>query len=119
MSIHDQQLDSIFHALADSTRRGILTQLAQGEAVVTELAEPYDMSLAAISKHLTVLEKAELIKRHKDGRIRRCELQAAPLETAADWITFYKQFWDAQLDSLENYLESSIKQTKKQDHKEK
>ena len=100
----DSELDSIFHALADTTRRGILARLAHGNAVVTELAEPFDMSLPAISKHLGVLEKAGLIQRHKDGRIRRCELNAGPLESAAEWIKFYRQFWEARFDSLENYL---------------
>lgn len=100
----DSQLDKVFHALSDSTRRAILARLAIGEAVVTELAEPFDMSLPAISKHLTVLEKAGLLQRHKDGRIRRCELNAEPLETASEWITYYEQFWNAQLNSLADYL---------------
>jgi len=100
----DSQLDSIFHALADTTRRGILARLAHGTAVVTELAEPFDISLPAISKHLGVLEKAGLIHRHKDGRIRRCELNAGPLESASDWIKYYRQFWGDRFDSLENYL---------------
>jgi len=106
-------LNSVFHALADGTRRAILAKLAQGDALVTELAEPFDMSLPAISKHLTVLEKAGLLSRHKDGRIRRCQLNAAPLESASEWIAFYKQFWDAQLDSLTDYLEGKAKQTTK------
>jgi len=101
----DAQLDRIFHALADTTRRAILARLSQGEALVTELAEPFDMSLPAISKHLNVLEKAGLLQRHKDGRIRRCQLNAGPLENAADWIKFYRQFWETQLDSLAEYLE--------------
>ena len=101
------QLDKVFHALSDSTRRAILARLANGDAVVTELAEPFDMSLPAISKHLTVLEKAGLLQRHKDGRIRRCELNAGPLETASEWIGFYKQFWNEQLNSLADYLEKN------------
>lgn len=103
----DVELDAVFHALADSTRRAILARLATGDAVVTELAEPFDMSLPAISKHLTVLEKAGLLQRHKDGRIRRCELTAEPLESASEWIGFYKRFWNAQLDSLAHYLEKN------------
>jgi len=102
----DPKLDNVFHALSDSTRRAILARLASGDAVVSELAEPFDMSLPAISKHLNVLEKAGLLLRHKDGRIRRCELVAGPLESAADWIQFYRQFWDSQLDSLADYLEN-------------
>jgi len=103
----DSDLDKVFHALADTTRRAILAKLANGDALVTELAEPFDMSLPAISKHLTVLEKAGLLHRHKDGRIRRCELNAGPLETAADWIKYYQQFWETKLDSLAEYLEKN------------
>ena len=109
----DSNLDNVFHALSDSTRRAILARLASGDAVVSELAEPFDMSLPAISKHLNVLEKAGLLLRHKDGRIRRCELVAGPLESAADWIQFYRQFWDSQLDSLADYLESHKKPSTK------
>lgn len=106
---NDSQLDKVFHALSDSTRRAILARLATGDALVTEIAEPFDMSLPAISKHLGVLEKAGLLQRHKDGRIRRCELNAAPLETASDWIRFYRGFWEAQLDSLNRYLDKNKK----------
>jgi len=106
-------LDNVFHALADGTRRAILARLAQGDALVTELAEPFDISLPAISKHLTVLEKAGLLSRHKDGRIRRCQLNAEPLESASEWIAFYKQFWNAQLNSLTDYLEGNAKETTK------
>lgn len=108
----DPKLDMVFHALADSTRRAILMRLANGDAVVSELAEPFDMSLPAISKHLGVLEKAGLLQRHKNGRIRRCELTAGPLETAADWIKFYRQFWESQLDSLADYLDGTNKPDK-------
>ena len=101
------QLDKVFHALADSTRRAILARLSTGEALVTEIAEPFDMSLPAISKHLGVLEKAGLLQRHKDGRLRRCVLNAAPLETAADWIHFYSNFWDAQFHSLSSFLDKN------------
>jgi DNA-binding transcriptional ArsR family regulator len=103
------QLNSVFHALSDSTRRAILARLANGEVQVTELAEPFDMSLPAISKHLGVLEKAGLLHRHKDGRIRRCELVAGPLENAADWVNVYRQFWETRLDSLARYLEKDKK----------
>jgi len=101
----DASLDSVFHALSDSTRRAILARLASGDALVTEIAEPFDMSLPAISKHLGVLEKAGLIQRHKEGRIRRCELNAGPLESASDWIRFYREFWESQFDSLAKYLD--------------
>ncbi len=103
----DAELNKVFHALSDTTRRAILARLSNGDVAVTELARPFDMSLPAISKHLSVLEKAGLLQRHKDGRIRRCQLIAGPLETAADWIKFYRQFWEAQLDSLTDYLEKN------------
>jgi len=101
-------LDRVFHALSDSTRRAILARLANGDALVTEIAEPFAMSLPAISKHLGVLEKAGLLHRHKDGRIRRCTLNSAPLETASKWIRFYQKFWDSQLDSLAHYLKIKV-----------
>lgn len=101
----DSELDQVFHALSDTTRRAILARLANGDVQVSELAEPFEMSLPAISKHLTVLEKAGLLHRHKNGRIRRCELNAGPLENASAWITFYRQFWETRLDSLAEYLE--------------
>ena len=106
--IHSEQLDRTFSALSDPTRRAILAQLTKGEAQVSDIAAPFGMSLPAISKHLNVLEKANLITRHKDGRLRRCQLTAVPLESAADWIRFYRQFWEAQLDSLANYLENPV-----------
>ena len=109
VNYRESQLNSIFHALSDSTRRAILARLANGEAQVTELAEPFAMSLPAISKHLSVLEKAGLLHRHKDGRIRRCELTAGPLEAAADWVNVYRQFWETRLDSLARYLEKDNK----------
>ena len=103
----NDQLDRTFSALSDPTRRAILARLANGEVLVGDIAAPFGMSLPAISKHLKVLEKANLIVRHKDGRLRRCQLTAEPLESAADWIHFYRQFWDAQLDSLTRYLDNT------------
>ncbi len=102
--MNNEQLDLTFSALADSTRRGILEQLANGQATVGELAQPYDMSMAAISKHLKVLEKAGLISRHKEAQWRRCKLEAAPLGGAAAWVQKYKKFWNQQLDQLDEYL---------------
>jgi len=102
-----ESLDSTFTALSDGTRRAILARLAKGEALVSELAQPFDMSLPAVSKHLNVLERAGLIRREKDGRIRRCYLQATPLKDVAEWLQFYQQFWGAQLDSLADYLQST------------
>jgi DNA-binding transcriptional ArsR family regulator len=99
-------LDATFGALADPTRRAILARLALGEATVTELAKPFDVSLPAVSKHLRVLESAGLLRREIDGRIHRCSLAPAPMKDAAAWIATYRAFWEAQLDALANYLES-------------
>jgi DNA-binding transcriptional ArsR family regulator len=97
-------LDRVFMALSDPTRRAILERLATADVAVTELAEPFDMSLPAISKHLDVLERAGLLSREKDGRIRRCHMQHEPLQQAADWIDWYRQFWDTRLARLDSYL---------------
>lgn len=102
-------LSLIFGALADPTRRDILERLAKGRATVGELSEPYEMSMAAISKHLKVLEKAGLISRTKEAQWRHCNFEGAPLKDASDWVGKYKQFWDQQLSSLYDYL-------KKQDY---
>jgi len=101
-----QALDAVFSALGDPTRRAILARLAQGETSVSALAEPHDMSLPAVSKHLGVLEKAGLVSREKTGRIVRCRLEPDPLKDAADWIAEYRRFWDEQLDALAGYLAS-------------
>lgn len=101
----ESELDLTFKALSDSTRRAIIARLAAGDALVTELAEPFDMSLPAVSKHLGILEKAGLIHREKDGRIRRCQLNTGPLKNSAEWIEYYKQFWESRFDALENYLD--------------
>ncbi|HYL64533.1 MAG TPA: metalloregulator ArsR/SmtB family transcription factor [Candidatus Methylomirabilis sp.] len=100
-------LDATFGALADPTRRAILARLAQSAAMVTELAEPFRVSLPAISKHLRVLESAGLLQREVDGRIHRCHLAAKPMKSAAAWIEQYRTFWESQFDSLAKYLESS------------
>jgi DNA-binding transcriptional ArsR family regulator len=97
-------LDATFGALADPTRRAILARLASGEAKVTELAEPFAMSLPAISKHLRVLESAGLLQREIDGRVHRCRLAAAPMKEAAAWIEKYRIFWENQFAALEKYL---------------
>ncbi len=101
------QLTATFQALADPTRRAILARLALGEASVGELAEPFRMSLPAVSKHLKVLEGAGFLAREKDGRVHRCRLEAAPIKQAADWIDGYRRFWEIQLDQLARYLEES------------
>src|SRR5713101_2577585 len=97
-------LSSTFAALADPTRRAILARLSSGEASVTELAEPFEMSLPAISKHLKVLERAGLIARGREAQWRPCRLAAGPLRDAADWLEHYRRFWDESFDRLEDYL---------------
>jgi DNA-binding transcriptional ArsR family regulator len=98
------QLDSTFAALADPTRRAILARLAAGEASVTELAQPFEMSLPAVSKHLKVLERAGLIERGRRAQWRPCRLQAAPLKDVADWVEDYRRFWEESFDRLDDYL---------------
>jgi DNA-binding transcriptional ArsR family regulator len=97
-------LNITFAALADPTRRAILARLASGEASVTELAEPFEMSLPAISKHLKVLERAGLIARGREAQWRPCRLAAGPLKDASDWLDHYRRFWDETFDRLEDYL---------------
>lgn len=99
------QLSVTFAALADPTRRAILAHLAKGEASVTELAQPFEMSLPAISKHLKVLERAGLITRGREAQWRPCRLEAEPLKDAADWIGQYRQFWEQSFDRLDEYLQ--------------
>lgn len=101
----DLDLDAIFHALAHPIRRDILEQVADGPESVGELAEPHDVSLAAVSKHLHVLEDAGLVEIEKDGRVRRCRLTAAPLGVAFGWLTRYRVFWEDRLDALTIHLE--------------
>ncbi len=99
------RLSKVFAALADPTRREILAQLSRGTRSVTELAEPHDMSLPAISKHLRVLENSGLIARGRDAQWRPCRIQAAPLKEAVDWIGQYKRHWEESLDRLDDYLQ--------------
>ncbi len=98
-------LDLTFGALADPTRRQILQTLADGNSTVGELAEPFEISRPAISKHLRVLERAGLVLRAQDGRVSRCGLEATPLKAASEWVEQYKQFWEGRLDSLARFLE--------------
>lgn len=98
------ELDKVFQALADPTRREILRRVAQREHTVTELAEPFDMSLAAVSKHIKVLEGASLLRQTREGRMRRCEFNPAPLKGASELIAYLEQFWEARLASLEQFL---------------
>src|SRR4051794_17373658 len=96
-------LTSTFSALADPTRRAILARLTLGEASVTELAEPFEMSMTAVSKHLKVLERANLITRGRDAQSRPCRLKPVPLKQAAGWIEEYRRFWEESLDRLDAY----------------
>ncbi|HXT76443.1 MAG TPA: metalloregulator ArsR/SmtB family transcription factor [Candidatus Eisenbacteria bacterium] len=98
------RLTSTFAALADPTRRAILARLVAGEASVTELAEPFEMSLPAVSKHLKVLERAGLIRRGREAQWRPCRLTAGPLKDVADWVEHYRRFWTESFDRLDIYL---------------
>ncbi|MGZ8752265.1 MAG: ArsR/SmtB family transcription factor [Acidimicrobiia bacterium] len=102
--MRDDPLSLTFAALADSTRRAILARLADGEATVSELAEPFDISLQAVSKHLKVLEHAGLITRSRDAQYRPCRLESAPLDTAVDWIERHRRVWAERFDQLEQHL---------------
>ncbi len=97
-------LSHTFQALADPTRRAILARLANGPATVNELAAPFSMSLPAVSKHLKVLERAQLIARGKEAQWRPCALKAAPLKAANDWMEQYRRFWEQRFDRLDEYL---------------
>jgi DNA-binding transcriptional ArsR family regulator len=101
---HAAQLDTVFHALGDATRRGMLARLAKGEHTVSQLAEPFDMSLAAASKHIKALEAAGLVKRDVQGRVHVCRLNAGPLAIAHQWLAYYEIFWTNRLDALEELL---------------
>ena len=108
VAFSDEKLDRTFAALAHPIRRAILTRLAsEGSASVSDLAEPFDVSLMAISKHLKVMGEAGLIRREKDGRVRRCSFDPDSIDVASDWIEAHRRFWTQQLDSLAAFLESS------------
>jgi DNA-binding transcriptional ArsR family regulator len=102
-------LDTTFAALADPTRRAILARLAQGDATVGELAEPFDISLPAISRHLKVLETASLISNAREGKHRRCRLNPLAIKDASEWLEFYERFWGGSLDRLEKHLTTKKK----------
>ena len=105
MTVATDRLDRTFAALADPTRRAILSRLASGQASVLELAAPFDISLPAISKHLKVLERAGLIARSRERQWRPARLQAEPLKEVADWTDHYRRFWEERYDRLDEYLE--------------
>ncbi len=112
---HD--LNTTFAALADPTRRAILARLASGEASVTELGEPFEMSLPAISKHLKVLERAGLIARGREAQWRPCRLAPGPLKDVSDWLEHYRRFWEESFDRLDDYLRELKKKEKKHGRK--
>jgi DNA-binding transcriptional ArsR family regulator len=107
-----EYLDVTFAALSDATRRDILSRLTSGDASVSEIAEPYEMSLNAVSKHLMVLEGAGLIRRSVEGRTHRISLDAERLRTAAEWLEMYRGFWEQRLDALEEFLRAKKKKEK-------
>jgi DNA-binding transcriptional ArsR family regulator len=112
-------LSSTFAALADPTRRAILARLASGETSVSDLAEPFDMSLPAVSKHLKVLEGAGLITRGRDAQWRPCRLEAGRLREVADWVEHYRRFWEESLDKLDSYLKQLQRKEKEHGRKKK
>jgi DNA-binding transcriptional ArsR family regulator len=121
----DDSISATFSALADPTRRAILARLALGETSVTELAEPFEMSMPAVSKHLRVLQQAGLISRSREAQWRPCKLNPGPLQKAADWLDEYRKFWEQSFDRLDSYLQTlqaeppTAKSGKKKKKKEK
>ncbi len=114
------RLSSTFAALADPTRRAILARLASGQASVTELAAPFQMTMPAVSKHLKVLERAGLIARGREAQWRPCRLEGEPLRDVADWMEQYRRFWDESFDRLDDYLQSvqPVHKEKKDDERQ-
>jgi DNA-binding transcriptional ArsR family regulator len=106
------RLSLTFAALADPTRRAILARLARGEATVTELAEPFKLSLPGVSKHLKVLQRAGLVRQGRNAQRRPCRLEAAPLKDVADWVEHYRRFWEESFDRLDDYLRELQNQEK-------
>lgn len=105
--VEQSRLDAVFSALADPTRRAILARLARGPASVSEVATPFPVSLAAVSKHIQVLERAGLLSKEIDGRVHRCHLEAEPLREADAWIRRYRAFWEDRMDALARYLDAT------------
>ncbi len=104
MQAANNNLDQVFFALSDGTRRAILSRLSEGSTTVGELARPFEMSPPAISKHMKILEKAGLIERRISGRKHHCTLSTTTLKTAEDWINFHREFWESRLDALDDLL---------------
>jgi DNA-binding transcriptional ArsR family regulator len=112
-----RQLDLTFSALSDPTRRAILSMLASGEKSVTDLAEPFRMTLPAVSKHLKVLQRAGLVSQGREAQWRPCRLEAKPLKDAADWIEHYRLYWEQSFDQLDHYLREVQSREKKHGRK--
>ena len=108
-SATETKLDLIFQALSDTTRRSILRRVARNELTISEIAEPYDLTFAAVSKHLKVLEQARLIGRRKDGSFQMIRLNPEAMKSAGQWLQFYQQFWAARMDALKTLLEEKEK----------
>ncbi|MCU1428652.1 MAG: putative ArsR family transcriptional regulator [Actinomycetia bacterium] len=115
-AIDDQRLNETFGALANSTRRAILARLAEGSATVNELAEPFEMTLPAISKHIKVLERAGLVVRGQRAQYRPCALDAAPLHEVSTWAEQYRPVWEARFDQMDNYLTQVRRQQRTHEH---
>ena len=112
-------LSTTFAALADPTRRAILARLVTGECSVTELAEPFDMSMPAVSKHLRVLERAGLIARGREAQWRPCRIEGGPLRDVAEWLESYRHVWEARLDRLDDYLQGLKRKEKRHGRKQR
>jgi DNA-binding transcriptional ArsR family regulator len=108
-----EELNRVFSAVADPTRRAILQLLAKNPATITEIAKPFPVSLNAVSKHVMVLERAGLVRREVQGREHFCSLEARPLQDAMAWLDYYRQFWEVRLDALERYVARKMKRAKK------
>ena len=106
VNLSDRRLDAVFHALSDPTRRAIIRSLARGESAVSRLARPFEMSLPAVSKHLGVLEEANLVRREKRGRVHFCKVNPQAMMEAAEWLARYRDFWEGRFDALERFLAS-------------
>ena len=105
MTLQDHELDRLFHALSDTTRRGILLRVRESDKTVNEIAAQFDISLPAVSKHLSVLEEAGLLSRRKQGRKRICHVEPRQLQNASEWLRFYQSFWNDRLDNLKDFIE--------------
>jgi DNA-binding transcriptional ArsR family regulator len=119
LNLKEERLNNTFAALADPTRRAILSRLLTGECSVSELAEPFDMSMPAVSKHLRVLEKAGLISQRRDAQWRRCRVEGGPLQEVSAWAEHYRRVWEGRLDRLDDYVQELKSQEREKKHDDK